>query len=100
MPKAKTPPLTRQKSDAKYSRKPSELSKMEPSTCRQLIRYYYHLKNTDPQSSISQYCQHIKEDLMGIWQSVNPRFPLISKLLIEKKLRFAAVGKRYQSKTQ
>ena len=66
MPKAKTRPLTRQKSDAKYSGGPSESSKTEPSTYRQLIRYNYHLKNSDPHSSIMQYCQQIKEDLMGI----------------------------------
>ena len=71
MPKAKTQPLLRQKSDANCGGGPSELSKTEPSTHKQLIRYYYHLKNTDPQSSISQYCQQIKEDLMDIWQSVN-----------------------------
>ena len=84
MPKAKTRPLARQKSDAKYSGGTSELSKTQPSTYRQLIRYYYHLKNTDLQSSISQYCQQIKENLMGIWQSVNPQLPLISTLSIEK----------------
>ena len=87
MPKAKTRRLTRQTSDAKYGGGPSELSKTEPSITRQLICYYYHLKNTDPQSSISQYCQQIKEDLIGIWQSVNPRLPLISTLSIEKKIR-------------
>ena len=48
MPKAKTQPLTRQKSDAKYNGGPTELSEMEPSTYMQLIRYYYHLNNTDP----------------------------------------------------
>ena len=32
MPKAKTLPLMRQKSDAKYGLRPSELSKTEPST--------------------------------------------------------------------
>ena len=80
MLKAKTRPLTRQKSDAKYGGGPSELSKTEPSTYRQLIRYYYRLKNTDPQSSILQYCQEIKKDLMGIWQSVNLRLPLISTM--------------------
>ena len=85
MPKAKAQPLTGQKSDSKYGRGPSELFKTEPSTYRQLIRYNYHLKNTDPQSSISQSCQQIKEDLMGIWQSVNPRLPLISTLSIEKR---------------
>ena len=63
------------------------MSKTKPSTYRQLICYYYHLKNTDPQSSISQSCQQIKEDLMGIWQSVNPRLPLISTLSVEKKIR-------------
>ena len=85
MPKAKTRPLTRQKSVAKYGAGPSELSKTEQSTYRQFIRYYDHLKNTDPQSSISQSCQQIKKDLMGIWQSVNPRLPLISTLSIEKR---------------
>ena len=98
MPKAKTRPLTRQKSDGKFGGGPSELSTTEPSFYRQLIiRYYYHLKNTDPQSSISQYCQQIK-DMMGIWQSASPRLSLISTLSIEK--RYAAVGKRYESKTQ
>ena len=87
MPKAKTRPLTRQKSNANYGGGPSELSKMEPRTYTQLIRYYYHLKNTDPQSSISQYCQQIKEDLTGIWHSVNLRLPLLSTLAIEKKIR-------------
>ena len=58
---------------------------MEPSTYRQLIRNYYHFKNTDPQSSISQYCQQIKEDLMGIWQSVNLQLPLIPTLSIAKR---------------
>ena len=87
MPKVKTRPLTRQKSNANYGGGPSELSKTEPSTYMQLIRYYNHLKNTDPQSSISQYCQQINEDLMGIWQSVNPRLPLISALSIKKKIR-------------
>ena len=85
MPKAKTRPFTRQKSDAKYGGEPSELSKTERSTYRQLIRYYYHLKITNPLSSISQSCQQIKEDLMGVWQSVNPRLPLKSTLSIEKK---------------
>ena len=56
MPKAKTRPLTKQKSDANYGGGRSKLSKTELSTYTQLIRYYYHLKNTDPQSSISQYC--------------------------------------------
>ena len=48
MPKAKTKPLTRQKSDSKYGGGPSELSKTEPSTYRQLIRYYDHLNHIDP----------------------------------------------------
>ena len=61
MPKAKTPLLTRQKSDAKYGGGPSELSKTEPSIYRQLIRYYYHSKTTDPQTFISQYYQQIKK---------------------------------------
>ena len=85
IPKAKTRPLMRQKSDTKYGVGPSELFKREPSTYRQLIRYYYHLKNTDPQSSILQYCQQRKRDLMGIWQLVYPRLPLITTLSIEKK---------------
>ena len=50
MSKAKTRPLTRQKSDAKYGGGPSELLETELSTYMQLIRYYYHLNNTDPQS--------------------------------------------------
>ena len=101
MSKAKTQPLSSQKSDMKYGGRPSELSKTKPSTYWQLIRYYYHLQNTDPQSSILQFCQQIKEDLMVILQSVNPRLPLTSTSSIEKKdKRFAAVGKRYQSKTQ
>ena len=85
MPKAKTRPLTRQKSDTKYGIGPSELFKREPSTYRQLTRYYYHLKSAVPQSSISQYCQQIKEELMVIWQSVNPRLRLISTISIEKR---------------
>ena len=85
MPKAKTPPLTRPKSDAKYGEGASELSKTESSTYKQLIRNYYHLKNTDPQSSISQYWQQIKEDSKGIWESVNLRLPLISTLSIKKR---------------
>ena len=84
MSKAKTRPLTRQKSVAKYGGGPSELSKTKPSTYRQLISYYNHLKNTDPKRSISQSRQQIKEDLMGIWQSVNPRLPLLSTLSVEK----------------
>ena len=86
MPKAKTRPLTRQKSDAKYDGGPSELSKTELSSCRQLIRCYYHLKNTDPQSSISQYCLQIK-DLMVVWQSVNQLLSLMFTMSIEKKIR-------------
>ena len=35
---------------------------------------------------------------MGIWQSVNPRLPLISTLSVEKKMRFAAVGKNINRK--
>ena len=85
MPKAKTRQLTRPKSDAKYGGGASELSKTESSTYRQLIRNYYHLKNTDLPSSISQYCQQIKEDLKGIWESVNQRLPLISTLSIKKR---------------
>ena len=87
MPKAKTRPLTKQKSDVKYGDGPSELFKTEPSTYRQQIRYYYHLKNNDPQSSISQYCRQIKEVLMVIWQLVNPRLRLISTKSIEKNVR-------------
>ena len=87
MPNAKTRPLTRQKSDAKYGQGPRELSKTEPRTYRRLFRYSYRLKNTDPQSSFSLYYQQIKEDLMGIRQAVNPRLPLISTLSIEKKIR-------------
>ena len=101
MPKAKTRTLTRQQSDAKYNKGSSELSKTEPSTYRQLIRYYYHLKNTDSQSSISRYCKQTKKDLMVIWQSVNPRLRLISTKLIEKIIGdLLAVGKRYQPKAQ
>jgi len=87
MPKIKKRPLTRQKSDSQYGGGPSELSNTEPSTYRQIIRYFYHLNNTDPQSSISQYCQMIRKALMVIWQAVNPRLPLISKMSIEKKIR-------------
>ena len=61
MSKAKTHLLTRQKNDAKYGGGPSELYKTKPSTYRQLIRCYYHLKNTDSQSSVSQYCEQIKK---------------------------------------
>ena len=78
---------------------PASYPKPSQALTEQLICYYYHSKNTDFQSSISQYCQQTKEDLMGIWQSVNPRLFLISTSSIEKK-RFAVVGKRYQSKTQ
>ena len=40
MLKAKTQPLTRQKSNANYGGGPSELSKTEPSIYTQSIRYY------------------------------------------------------------
>ena len=100
MPKAKTRPLTKQKSDEKYGGGPSELSKTKSSTYRQLIRCYHHLKNTDPQSSILQYCQQKKKDLMVIWQSVNPQLPFIHDVNRKQDKRFATVGKSYQPKTQ
>ena len=65
MPKAKTRPLTKQKSDEKYGGGPSELSKTKSSTYRHLIRCYHHLKNTDSQSSILQYCQQKKKRFDG-----------------------------------
>ena len=80
---------------------PASCPKRDRSTYRQLIRYYYHVKNTDPQSSILQYCQQIKEDLMVIWKSVNPAI-IVNIYIVNrnKDKRFAAVGERYQSKTQ
>ena len=83
--KSKNTTASRQKSDAKYGGGPSELSKTDRSTYRQLIRHSYHVKNTDPQSSILQYCQQIKEDLMVIWKSVNPRLSLISTVHCQSK---------------
>ena len=100
MPKAKTRPLTRQKSDTKYGAGSSELFKREPSIYRQLIRYYYHLKNTDPQSSISQYCRPDKRRLDGYLAVIVPAITFNIHIVNRKKdKRFAAVRKRYQSKT-
>ena len=87
MPKTSKPRLvTRQKSYLQYGGRPCELANTEPSTNKQLLQYYYHIKNSKPQSSIRHITLLISLELVQIWQSVNPHLPQIKMKSIEKKL--------------
>ena len=87
MPRTNKPRLaTRQKSKLQYGGGPCELAKPEPSTYRQLLQYYCYIKNSQPQSSIRDITSLISQELVQIWQSVNPHLPQKKSKSIEKKL--------------
>ena len=87
MPKVKTTPLTRKKSEEKYGGGPCDLVLTDPSTYRQLIQYYYYLECADPCADFWAKVQHVTRDLKSIWLSVNPRLPLIHEKSIDRKVK-------------
>ena len=49
----------------------------EPSTYRQIIRYYYYLKNSFPKLNLFGCARQISSDVKSIWVSVCPNLPLL-----------------------
>ena len=78
--------LTRAESAKKAYAKPSELDLTEPPTSREIIGYYYHLKNSHPDSSVTWIDRKIVESLTDIWGKVNPNLPLMSTEIIQRKV--------------
>ena len=74
------------KAKLQYGGGPCELANTEPSTYRQLLQYYYHIKNSKPQSSIRDITLLINQELEQIWHSVSPRLLQIKMKSIEKNL--------------
>lgn len=87
MPKVKTTPLTRKKSEEKYGGGPCDLALTDPSTYRQLIKYFYYLERVDHSADFWTKVQRVTIDLKSIWLSVNPRLPLISEKSIDRKIK-------------
>ena len=79
--------LTRKQSEQNYGGGPCELGTTEPSTYKQLIQYYYHLSIAEYGTSFWDTVLRVSEELISIWQAVNPRLPLISERAIHRKVR-------------
>ena len=69
-------PFTRSLANLKYGGALCELTN-EPSTYRQIIRYYYYLKNSFPKLNLFGCARQISSDVKSIWVSVCPNLPLL-----------------------
>ena len=79
MPKIK--PKKKLRSIVRYGGKQSELPVAELPTNRQIIQYYYHLKDQDLEAKpIYDYAKLITEKLVALWRRVNPRLGLIARI--------------------
>jgi hypothetical protein len=87
MPKVKTRPLTRKKSEGKYGGGPCDLLLSDPSTYRQLIQYYYYLHYVNPGADFWAIVQRVSKDLKSIWSQVNPRLPLVNDKSMDRKVK-------------
>lgn len=85
MPKIK--PITRKSTGDKYGGSPCELLMCEPSTYRQIIKYYYHIMYSNPNSDFISTIHKICNDVKSIWRNVNPRLPLLTDKSLFRKVK-------------
>jgi len=79
---------TRQRWNKKYGGTPCVLPSVSPSTHRDIVRYYYHILNTNSEKvSLPKICNIIKDDVKKIWFKINPNLPLITDKSIYTKIK-------------
>ena len=78
--------LTRGDSAKKKYGKPADLDWTEPPTSRQVINYFFFLKNSLPGVGPSYLDNQIAEAIVDIWDKVNPRLPKQKLDQVRKKV--------------
>ena len=76
MGKRKAAPNTRAKAAKKAFATPSNLDETEPPIARQIIGFFYFLRNSHPEYSITKTNTLIAEAVIGIWKKVNSALPI------------------------
>ncbi len=78
---------TRQISSTKFGGLPSELSSEETCTLREIIQYFYHLKNvhSNTKSDFEIY-NVIANNVQTVWQKILPSVPLMIIKAISTKI--------------
>ena len=70
-----------------YGGCPCDLSKTGPSTDKQLIKFFYYFNMTEVELPFWDFILRLSNDLILIWQAVNPRLFLISIKTIRRKVK-------------
>ena len=78
---------TRQVKEYQFAGPPSILSETHPPTLREVLRFYYYLKNINEYKSINIIVRKISIEVKKIWLSVNPRLPLIQEKSLFSKVK-------------
>ena len=78
--------LTRGKSGQKIGGTPSELPQSDLPTNKDVIKFFYFVKNSDNLHD-EALVSLVAKSLVELWQKVNPRLPLKSNLSIKTKIR-------------
>ena len=67
----------------RFAGPPCPLDKTEPPTLQQVIQFSYFLENSFKNYEISKL---IAQEIIRIWQSVNPQLPLLREYYIGQKV--------------
>jgi len=78
---------TRQDSSKNFAGTPCALSKVSIPTNRDVIRAYYHARNSSPTATLNEIVHELSVDLQAIWLSVNSNLPLLCPTRIFTKLK-------------
>ena len=64
-----------------------QIIKTKLSTKRTIIQLYCYFNMTEVELSLWDFILHISDDLISMWQAVNPRLPLIFITAIRRKVK-------------
>ena len=79
--------VTRKSFSSKYAGAPSDLHSREPCTLRELINYYYYVKEQNPKLKSNETYRTIYEKVIYVWSLVSESLPLLSEKVIIHKIK-------------
>ena len=71
---------------SKYAGAPCDLDTREPCTLREMINYYYYIKEHNPKLKLYEICKIINEKVKHVWSLVNSSLPLQSDKTVLNKI--------------
>ena len=71
----------------KFGGAPRELKRTEPCTYQEIIQHYYFLEIQDTSSSFNKLAKIVTNEVLSVWEKVNPNLPLIHIMTINKRVR-------------